>query len=155
MNAVYRKSTPSFTTVKIRTSEFYRKCTCFEEDVRKELVKIATTGDSIPKVHEMLLDDRRIKCNNIGFRSKTLDHRFTMISDDPIGNQQTRVPALASSIRINSDVQFNSLDLDPRHIVRFRRISIFYYNRHERQGFHGKQISTGAASSHKPSLRCT
>src|SRR5436190_6983885 len=61
LDSVYGYSAPSFTTVKFWAAEFKRGRKSLGDDERSGRPKIATTDENIGKVHEMVLDDRRIK----------------------------------------------------------------------------------------------
>ena len=65
LDSVYRDSAPSFTTVKFWAAEFKRGRTSLGDDERSGRPKIATTDENIAKVHQMVLDDRRIKVREI------------------------------------------------------------------------------------------
>jgi hypothetical protein len=58
---VYGDSSPSFSAIMKRAAEFKRGRTSFEVDSRKGRPKSATTPEIIKQVHDMILDDGRIK----------------------------------------------------------------------------------------------
>ena len=58
---VYGDSSPSFPTIKKWAAEFKRGRTSLEDDLREGRPKSATTPESIEQVHDMVLDDRRMK----------------------------------------------------------------------------------------------
>jgi transposase len=58
-------SSPSFSTIKKWAAEFKRGRTSLEDDPREGRLKIATTPEIIEQVHDMVLDDRRIKVPEI------------------------------------------------------------------------------------------
>jgi transposase len=62
---VYGDSSPSFSTIKKWISEIKRGRTSLEYDPREGCPKSATTPEIIEQVHDMLLDDRRIKVREI------------------------------------------------------------------------------------------
>jgi transposase len=62
---VYGDSSPSFSTIKKWAAEFKRGLTSLEVDPREGRPKSATTPEIIEQVHDMLLDDRRIKVREI------------------------------------------------------------------------------------------
>ncbi|XP_030750541.1 protein GVQW3-like [Sitophilus oryzae] len=64
-DSVYEDSAPSFTTVKFWAAEFKRGRKSLGDDERSGRPKTATTDDNIAKVHQMMLDDRRIKVRKI------------------------------------------------------------------------------------------
>jgi histone-lysine N-methyltransferase SETMAR len=55
----------SFSTIKKWAAEFKRGCTYLEHDPREGRPKIATTADSIKQVHDVVLDERRMKMRGI------------------------------------------------------------------------------------------
>jgi transposase len=65
---VYGDSSPSFSTFKKRVAEFKRGRTSLEDDPREGRPKSATTPEIIEQVHDMLLDDRRMKVRKIAVR---------------------------------------------------------------------------------------
>jgi len=62
---VYGDSSPSFSTIKKWAAEFKRGRTSLEDDPREGRPKSATTPEIIEQVHDMLLDDRRMKVHEI------------------------------------------------------------------------------------------
>jgi transposase len=58
---VYGDSPPSFSTVEKWAAEFKRGPTSLEDDPREGHPKSATTPEITEQVHDMLLDDRRMK----------------------------------------------------------------------------------------------
>ena len=62
---MYGDSAPSFTTVKFWAAKFQRGRKRLGDDERSGRSKTATTDENIAKVHEMVLDDRRIKMREI------------------------------------------------------------------------------------------
>jgi transposase len=62
---VYGDSSPSFSTIKKWAAEFRRGRTSLEVDPREGRPKSATTPEIIEQVHDMELDDRRMKVREI------------------------------------------------------------------------------------------
>jgi transposase len=62
---VYGDSSPSFSTVKKWAAKFKRGRTSLEVNTREGRSKNATTPEIIEQLHDMLLDDRRIKVREI------------------------------------------------------------------------------------------
>jgi transposase len=58
---VYGDSIPSFSTIKKWAAEFKHGHTILEDDPREERPKSATPPEIIEQVHDMVLDDRRMK----------------------------------------------------------------------------------------------
>jgi histone-lysine N-methyltransferase SETMAR len=61
----YGDSSPSFSTIKKWAAEFKLGCTSHEVDPREERPKNATTPEIIEQVHDVVLDDRRMKVHEI------------------------------------------------------------------------------------------
>ncbi|GFU83390.1 histone-lysine N-methyltransferase SETMAR [Trichonephila clavipes] len=61
LDSVYGESAPLFTTVILWAAEFKRGCKSLGDDERSGRPNTATTGENIAKVHQRVLDDRRIK----------------------------------------------------------------------------------------------
>jgi transposase len=62
---VYGDSSSSFSTLKKWAAEFKRGRTSLEGDPREGSPKSATTPEIIQQVHDMVLDDRRMKVHEI------------------------------------------------------------------------------------------
>jgi transposase len=62
---VYGDSSSSFLTIKKWAAEFKRGRTSLEVDPREGRLKSATTPEIIAQVHDMVLDDRRVKVRKI------------------------------------------------------------------------------------------
>jgi len=62
---VYGDSSPSFSTIKKWAAEFKRGRTSLEGDPREGRPKSATTPEIIEQVHDMVLDDGRMKVHEI------------------------------------------------------------------------------------------
>ena len=62
---VYRDSSPSFSTIKKWAAEFKRGRSSLEDDPREGRWKSATTPEVIQQVHDMVLDDGRMKLREI------------------------------------------------------------------------------------------
>jgi len=58
---VYGDPSPSFSTINKWAAEFKRGRTSLEDDPREEHPKRATPPEIIKKVHDMVLDDQRMK----------------------------------------------------------------------------------------------
>jgi len=56
---------PSFSTIKKWAAEFQRGRTSLEVDPREGRPKNSTTPENIEQVHDMILDDRRMKAREI------------------------------------------------------------------------------------------
>ena len=62
---VYGDSSPSFSTFKKWAAEFKRGRTSLEDDPREGRPKSATTPEIIKQVHDMIVDDGRMKVRGI------------------------------------------------------------------------------------------
>jgi histone-lysine N-methyltransferase SETMAR len=62
---VYGESSPSFSTIKKWAAEFKRGRTSLEGDPCEGPPKSVTTPEIIEEVHDMVLDDRRMKVREI------------------------------------------------------------------------------------------
>jgi transposase len=62
---VYVDSSPSFSTIEKWAAEFKRGSTSLEDDPCEGRPKSATPPEIIEQVHDMLLDDRRMKVREI------------------------------------------------------------------------------------------
>jgi len=62
---VYGDSSPSFSTIKKWAAEFKRGRTSLEDDPHEGRPKSATPPEIIEQVHDMVLDDRRMKVREI------------------------------------------------------------------------------------------
>jgi transposase len=67
---VYGDFFPSFSTIKKWAAEFKRGCSSLEDDTREGRSRNTTGPEIIQKVHDVLLDDRRMKVREI---AKTVD----------------------------------------------------------------------------------
>ena len=74
--SVYGDSAPSFTIVKVWASEFKRGRKSLGGDERSGRPKGATTEKNIAKVHQIELDDRRIKMREIAEAINMLKNVF-------------------------------------------------------------------------------
>jgi len=62
---VYGDSSPSFSTIKKWAADFKRGRTSLEDDPREGRPKSAPPPEIIEQVHDMVLDDRRMKVREI------------------------------------------------------------------------------------------
>lgn len=65
LTKVYGDSAPSMSTVKKWAAEFKRGRTSLEDDPREGQPKTATTPETIEEVHDIVLDNRRVKVREI------------------------------------------------------------------------------------------
>lgn len=65
LDYVYGDSAPSFTTVKFWTAEFKRGRRSMEDDQRPGRPKTASTDNNIKKIHQMVINNRRIKVRDV------------------------------------------------------------------------------------------
>ncbi|XP_030761217.1 protein GVQW3-like [Sitophilus oryzae] len=85
LDSVYGVSAPSFTTVKFWAAEFKRGRKSLGDDERSGRPKTATTDDNIVKVHQMVLDDRRIKVREIAEIMNISKERVCHILNQDLG----------------------------------------------------------------------
>jgi transposase len=76
---VYGDSFSSFSTIKKWAAEFKRGRTCLEDDPREGRPKSATTPEIIEQVHDMVLDDWRMKVCEIAETTRILKERIGYI----------------------------------------------------------------------------
>ncbi|GFT93222.1 histone-lysine N-methyltransferase SETMAR, partial [Trichonephila clavipes] len=65
LDSVYGDSASSFTTVKFRIAELKRDCTSLGDDEHSGRPNAAITDENIAKVHQLVLEDHRIKVREI------------------------------------------------------------------------------------------
>ena len=85
LDTVYGDNAPSFTTVKFWAAEFKRGRKSLGDDERSGRPKTATADDNIAKVHQMVLDDRRIKVREIAEVMKMSKERVCHILHQDLG----------------------------------------------------------------------
>ena len=85
LDTVYVDNAPSFTTVKFWAAEFKRGRKSLGDDERSGRPKTATADDNIAKVHQMVLDDRRIKVREIPEVMKMSKERVCHILHQDLG----------------------------------------------------------------------
>jgi len=76
---VYGDTSPSFSTIKKWAAEFKRGHTRLENDPREGRSKSATTPEIIEQVHDMVLDDRRMKVREIAETNRHFKKRVGYI----------------------------------------------------------------------------
>jgi len=76
---VYGDFSPSFSTIKKWAAEFKRGRTSPEDNPREGRPKIATTPEIIKQMHDMILDDRRMKVREIAETIGTSNERVGYI----------------------------------------------------------------------------
>ena len=85
LDTVYGDNVPSFTTVKFWAAEFKRGSKSLGDDERSGRPKTATADDNIAKVHQMVLNDRRIKVRQIAEVMKMSKERVCHILHQDLG----------------------------------------------------------------------
>ncbi|KYN40098.1 hypothetical protein ALC56_05506 [Trachymyrmex septentrionalis] len=85
LDSVYGDSAPSFTTVKFWAAEFKRGRKSLGDDERSGRPKTATADENIAKVHQIVLDDRRIKVREIAEVMKMSKERVCHILHEHLG----------------------------------------------------------------------
>jgi hypothetical protein len=69
---VYGDSSPLFSTIKKWAAEFKHGCTSLENDTCEECPKSATTPEIMVQLHDMVLDDQRMKVREIAHSRENL-----------------------------------------------------------------------------------
>lgn len=85
LDTVYGDSAPSFTTVKFWAAEFKRGRISLADDERSGRPKTATASDNIKKIHQMVLDDRRMKVREIEEALGISKERICHILNEELG----------------------------------------------------------------------
>jgi [histone H3]-lysine36 N-dimethyltransferase SETMAR len=85
LDAVYGDSSPSFATVKRWVAEFKCGRTSLADDERSGRPITATTSDNIEKVHQMVLNDHRIKVREISEALNISKERVCHILTEELG----------------------------------------------------------------------
>ena len=85
MKNVLGDAGPSFNTVKKWATEFKRGRASLEDDPRTECQKSATTPEIINKVHDIVLEDRRLKVSEIVKPVGISDERVHHILTEELG----------------------------------------------------------------------
>lgn len=85
LTKVYGDSAPSMSTVKKWAAEFKRGRTSLEDDPREGRPKTATTPETIEKVHDIVLDDRRVKVSEIAEAVGISEERVRNILHNQLG----------------------------------------------------------------------
>ena len=85
LDSVYGDSAPSFTTVKFWAAEFKRGRTSLKDEERSGRPKTATTDDNIAQVHQILLDNRRIKVREIAEAMNMSKERVCHVLHEDLG----------------------------------------------------------------------
>ncbi|KAG7313617.1 hypothetical protein JYU34_000775 [Plutella xylostella] len=119
LDSVYGDSSPSFTTVKFWAAELKRGCKSFRHDERSGRPKTATTDDNIAKVHEMVLDDRRIKVREIAEAMKMSRERVCHILNQDLGMR--RLSARWLPRLLTSDQRRVRMNISNALLAQFRR----------------------------------
>ncbi|XP_030760065.1 protein GVQW3-like [Sitophilus oryzae] len=94
---MYGDSAPSFITVKFLAAEFKRGRKSLGDDERSGRPKTATTDDNIAKVHQIVLDDRRIKVRGIAEVMNISKERVCHILNQDLGMRKMSVRALGAA----------------------------------------------------------
>lgn len=126
LTKVYGDSAPSISTVKKWAAEFKRGRTSLEDDPREGRPKTATTPEIVEKIHNIVLDDRRVKVSEIALAMRISEKRVQNILHQELGMRKlcTRwMPHLlnADQKQIRKRFLQQSLDRfrrDPRNFVR-------------------------------------
>ena len=85
LNSVYGDFAPLFTTVKFWAAELKRGRKSLGDDERSGRSKTTTTDENIAKVHQMVLDGRRIKMREIAEVTNMSKERVRHILNQHLG----------------------------------------------------------------------
>ncbi|KMQ83449.1 histone-lysine n-methyltransferase setmar [Lasius niger] len=127
MDVVYGDSAPSFATVKFWAAEFKRGRTSLVDDERSGRQKTATTTDNIEKVHQMVLDDRRIKVREIAEAVGISKERVCHILTEDLGMKKLTarwVPRL-----LTQDQKRNRMNISEALLKQFKRNKSEFWRR--------------------------
>jgi hypothetical protein len=92
LDFAYGNSAPSFITVKFWAAEFKRGHKSLGDDEPSGRPKTATTDENIAKVHQMVLDDRRIKVREIAEVMHMSKERVYNILNQHLGMRKLSAP---------------------------------------------------------------
>lgn len=126
LDAVLGNASPSFSTVSFWVSEFKRGRTHTSDESRSGRPKSATTPEIVDKVHDMVLEDRRIKVREIEEAIGISYERVVHILHNELGMKKMCarwVPHLLSSEqkRIRARTSADNLELFKKNPVDFKR----------------------------------
>lgn len=85
LDAVYGDCAPSFTTVKFWAAEFKRGRTSLGDDERSGRPKTATMDDNIAEIHQIVLDNRRVKVREIAEAMSMSKERVCYVLNEDLG----------------------------------------------------------------------
>ncbi|XP_014486230.1 PREDICTED: histone-lysine N-methyltransferase SETMAR-like [Dinoponera quadriceps] len=126
LDFVYGDSAPSFTTVKVWVAQFKRGRTSVFDDERSGRPKTATNDAMIDKVHQVVLDDQRLKVREIASAVGISAERVLKILSEDLGMRKLTgrwVPRLLTldEKRIRHNISKECLDRFQRDTTDFLR----------------------------------
>ena len=119
LDSVYGDSGPSFTTVKFWAAEFKRGCKRLGDNERLGRPKTATTDKNIAKVHQMVLDDCRIKVREIAEPMKMSKEHICHILNVHLGMRKLSAHWVLRLLRL--DQKLVRINISNALLAQFRR----------------------------------
>lgn len=119
-------SSPSFSTIKKWAAEFRRGHTSIQDDERSGRPRTATSAENVAKIHNAILNDRRLKVRELADMAKISNDRVHYILHDILGMKKLSarwVPRLLTSDqkRRRLNISQQCLDLYKRNPTEFLR----------------------------------
>ena len=127
LDSVYGDSAPSFTTVKFWAAEFKRGRKSLGDDERSGRPKTATADENIAKVHQIVLDDRRIKVREIAEVMKMSKERVCHILHEHLG--MTKLSARWVPRLLTLDQKRVRMNISNALLAQFRRNKSEFWRR--------------------------
>lgn len=126
LDSTLKESAPSFSTVKKWAAEFKRGRTSIQDDERTGRPKTVVTDQIVSKIHNAILDDRRLKVREIAEAVNISIDRVHHILRDVLGMRKLTarwVPRLLTvdQKRIRLNISQECLDLFKRNPTEFLR----------------------------------
>lgn len=117
---------PSYTTIRKWGNEFKRGRTSLEDDPRSGRPKTATTPEMVDKVHDLVLNDRRLKASEIAEAVGISKERVLYILHEELDMRKLSarwVPRLLTmeQKRVRSQMSMNNLEIFKRNTTDFLR----------------------------------
>jgi transposase len=129
---VYVDSSPSFSTIKKWAAEFKRGRTSLQDEPREGRPKSATTPEIIEQLHDMVLDDRRMKVRETAETIGISKERVGYILHEELDMKKLCarwVPRLrtADQKRTRMKISDQCLERFNKNKTDFVLLSIYYY----------------------------
>ncbi|GFX30089.1 histone-lysine N-methyltransferase SETMAR [Trichonephila clavipes] len=127
LDSLYGDSAPSFTTVIFWAAEFKRGRKSFGGDERSGRSNIATTNENVAKVHQMVLDDHRIKVREIAEVMNMSKERVCHILNQHLGMR--KLSALWMPRLLTLDQKHVRMNIPNALLAQFRRNKSEFWSR--------------------------